>query len=76
MSNAQTYYQEQINRLKEERKKLRRKLADIEADYRQGLNSDSEDRAVELENAEVLTGISAAISEELAKVEERLSELE
>lgn len=68
--------QEQINALKDERKKLRQKLADIEADYRKGLTSDSEDQAVELENADVLAGIAKALSEELTRVEERLAEFE
>lgn len=75
-TNLSTNKQEQISGLKEERKKLRQKLADIEADYRKGLTSDSDDQAVELENADVLAGIAKAVSEELARVEERLAELE
>lgn len=61
--------------LEEKRNRLREKLTAIEADYRKGLASDSEDRAIELENADVLDGIARALSEELDRVEEQLSEL-
>ena len=64
-----------IVQLKVERDRLRKKLAAIEADYRKGLAPDSEDRAIDLENAEVLEGISRATAEELEKVEKRLAEL-
>ena len=64
-----------IDQLKSERDRLRKKLAAIEDEYRKGLAPDSEDRAIDLENAEVLEGISRATAEELAKIEKRLSEL-
>jgi len=64
-----------IAQLKAERDRLREKLEAIEADYRKGLAPDSEDRAIDLENAEVLDGISRATAEELEKIEKRLSEL-
>lgn len=67
--------QSEIERLKEERNKLRQKLAAIETDYRKGLVSDSDDRAIELENADVLAGIARAIADELEKIEKRLSEI-
>ena len=56
------------------RDELRQRLEAIERDYRQGLDADSEERAVQLENAEVLEGISKATAEELAAVEKRLAE--
>ncbi|MDH5436404.1 MAG: hypothetical protein OEX83_06555 [Gammaproteobacteria bacterium] len=57
------------------RDELRARLESIEQDYRRGLDADSKERAVQLENAEVLTGISKAISEELQQVEEQLAKL-
>ena len=55
---------------------MRKKLLSIEDDYRKGLAPDSEDRAIDLENADVLEGIAKVASEELALVEKRLSKLE
>lgn len=57
------------------RNELREKLESIEKDYRRGLDPDSEERAVQLENAEVLDGIAKAASEELARIEEELARL-
>jgi len=54
---------------------LRDRLDAIERDYRQGLDADSEEQAVQLENAEVLEGIAKSTSEELQRIEERLAEL-
>ena len=55
---------------------LKKRLADIEKDYRQGLDADAEERAVQLENAEVLEGIAKAAADELKQVEEKLAALE
>ena len=76
MSEKSINNQEKINHLKQERDRLRQKLASIEADYRKGLSQDSEDRAVDLENADVLEGIARATAEELGEIEKRLSELQ
>jgi len=57
------------------RDELRARLEAIEKDYKQGLDPDSKERAVQLENAEVLTGISKAISEELQNIEEQLAKI-
>ena len=65
----------EISSLIEKRDELRQRLSDIENDYKQGLDADSEERAVQLENAEVLEGIAKAASEELQRIEERLAEL-
>ena len=67
--------QSEIDDLKEQRTKLRQKLAAIEADYRKGLVPDSDDRAIELENADVLEEISRTVVNELENIENRLSQL-
>lgn len=72
MGKEQTEKEILINK----RAELRQRLKDIEKDYRRGLDPDSEERAVQLENAEVLEGIAKAVSEELAQIDERLAELE
>ena len=58
-----------------QRDSLRKRLESIEQDYKKGLSADSEDRAIELENADVLEGIAKATAEELSQVEDRLSKL-
>lgn len=66
---------EQITQLEAERKRLQDRLAAIQADYRHGLEADAEERAQQLENAEVLDGIAKTTAEELSQVEERLAAL-
>jgi hypothetical protein len=61
--------------LVEERDRLRARLDDIRAEIRQGLDADSEERAIQLESREVLEGIARATIEELARIERRLQEL-
>ena len=61
--------------LVETRGRLRARLDAIRAEIRQGLDADSEERAIQLENREVLEGIARATSEELARIERRLQEL-
>lgn len=61
--------------LLERKQELQGRIEAIEQDYRKGLDADSEERAVQLENAEVLDGISKAAAEELEQVEKRLEEL-
>ncbi len=62
-------------RLLQQRDALRARLESIEADYRRGLDADSKERAVQLENAEVLEGIARVTSEELQQIEQRLEQL-
>lgn len=62
-------------RLLARKQELEERLASIDADYKQGLDADSEERAVQLENAEVLEGIGKAAVDELRQIEERLAEL-
>ena len=66
---------EQISHLEAERNRLQDRLAAIQADYQQGLEADSEERAQQLENAEVLEAISRSTTEELRQVEQRLAAL-
>lgn len=58
-----------------QRESLRERLESIEKDYKKGLSADSEERAIQLENADVLEGIAKVTAEELSKVEDRLSRL-
>jgi hypothetical protein len=65
----------EIAELKAKKQELIKRLEKIEADYKQGLSADSEEQAIQLENAEVLEGIAKAASEELERIEERLADL-
>jgi|GEM_PF-1893639 len=56
------------------RDKLRARLEKIKTDFSTRLDTDSTERAVELENVEVLNEIQRVTEEELAKVEYLLSE--
>ena len=71
MSNTQNEKEQLI----EKRNELRARLESIENDYRQGLDSDLEEQAVQLENAEVQEGIAKSTSEELQRIEEKLAKL-
>ena len=57
------------------RDELRERLEAIEKDYRQGLDADSEERAIQLANAEVLDGIARAARDELDNIEKELAGL-
>jgi RNA polymerase-binding transcription factor DksA len=65
--------------MKEELLKKRKELTDridnIQADYRRGLDTDSEERAVQLENRETLYEIERVCLEEIAKIDEQLKTL-
>ena len=71
MSNTQNEKEQLI----EKRNELRMRLESIEKDYRQGLDSDLEEQAVQLENAEVQEAIAKSTSEELQRIEEKLAKL-
>ena len=62
-------------RLIEKRDVLRARLEAIRADVRRGLETDLEERAIQLQNDEVLEGIANATAAELEQVEARLAEL-
>lgn len=74
MSGTSDNTAEQV-RLEQQRDELRARLDAIRSDLRQPLEADSEERAIQLENREVLEGIARAASEELARVEQRLARL-
>lgn len=64
--------QELMNR----RDDLLNRLKAINKDYASGLDSDWEEQATQLENAEVLQEISRVTAEELSKVENGIERLE
>jgi len=49
------------------------RLESIEKDYRGGLDANSHERAIQLENAEVLHGIANAAADELDEIEGQLA---
>ena len=77
MSKSTDPLETQIAELTEKRDALRARLEAIEKDYRQAqlLDADSEERAQQLENAEVLAGIARATADELRRIEDKLAEL-
>lgn len=58
------------------REELLQRLEAIKKDYRSGLSADSEEQAIQLENAEVLEEISRVTNEELQKVTQALERIE
>lgn len=67
--------EQEIAELSKRRDELRGRLVSIEKDYRAGLSADSDEQAIQLENADVLAGIAKATADELARIEARLEEL-
>ena len=63
------------NQLLAKRQELLDRIEAINQDYRRGLDADSEERAMQLENAEVLEGIAKAAQQELERIEKELAEL-
>lgn len=57
-----------------ERDRLKTRLSDIKADYKRGLDPDSTERAVQLENAETLAEIERVTTEELVRIDTLLSD--
>jgi hypothetical protein len=66
--------EDELQSLMTRRDELRDRIEAIERDYRQGLDADSEEQAMELANAEVLAGISKAAADELEEIEKKLAE--
>lgn len=73
MSLSKEQLIEEQQQLIEQQTALKARLEAIEQDYRRGLDKDAEEQALQLENAEVLDGIAAAVAGELEQVEERLA---
>ncbi|MAT65538.1 MAG: hypothetical protein CMN57_07815 [Gammaproteobacteria bacterium] len=61
--------------LLQRREDLRERLDAIKQDYAAGLDPDSEERAQQLENADVLAAIARSTAEELEEVERLLQGL-
>ena len=57
------------------RKELVERVDAIRADIRRGLDADSEERAIQLENRETLYEIERVSLEEIAKIDEQLKAL-
>lgn len=58
------------------RKELVERVDAIRADIRGGLDADSEERAIQLENRETLYEIERVSLEEIARIDEQLKALE
>lgn len=61
--------------LLEKRDELRRRLISIEQDYKHGLDADTDEQAIQLENAEVLDAIAKSTAEELSLIEQQIAKL-
>lgn len=58
------------------RDELRQRLDKIKQDFKKGLDADSGERAVQLENADVLNEIARTTEEELISLEEKIRQLQ
>jgi hypothetical protein len=74
-NNSPTEGIEDIAYLRNKAAELQKRLDAIHRDYRQGLHADSEERAQQLENAEVLNEIERVTAESLAQVKEQIAAL-
>ena len=70
-ANKQTY-----DELITKRDELRQRLDKIKQDFKKGLDADSGERAVQLENADVLNEIARTTEEELISLEEKIRQLQ
>lgn len=57
------------------RKELMERVDAIRADFRRGLDPDSEERAVQLENRETLYEIERVSLEEIARIDDQLRKM-
>jgi len=58
-----------------QRNALKERLDKIKKDFSKGLDADSEERAVQLENADVLNEIARTTEQSLIQVEEEITRL-
>jgi hypothetical protein len=65
-----------LEALTEKRDELMKRLADIRKDLRSGLDADSKEQAIELENLEVLQEIARVAEDDLGRVNQQISALE
>ena len=71
IANKQTY-----NELIAKRDELKQRLEKIKQDFKKGLDADSGERAVQLENADVLNEIARTTEEELLSLEEKIRQFQ
>lgn len=64
--------QNEASALIKRRRELEEKITAIHRDFKRGLDKDSSERAVQLENAEVLNEILRVSEEELVAINEKL----
>lgn len=69
---SETTITDSLSTLINKRSKLSERLKSIKADLRRGLDRDSEEQAMQLENYDVLLEIERVTSEELGKVEQQI----
>ncbi|MGI2259930.1 hypothetical protein [Shewanella sp. GXUN23E] len=62
--------------LMQKRQQLVERVEAIRADYRRGLNTDSEERAQQLENRDTLYELERISLEEIARIDEQLKGLD
>lgn len=72
MANSEQHLQA----LYAQRQALRDRLQAIQSDFGRGLDADSGERAVQLENTEVLEAISRSTMQQLEQIEEEIRSLE
>ncbi len=65
-----------LEELTQKRDELTTRLADIRKDLRSGLDANSEEQAIQLENLEVLQEIARVAADELSQVNQEISALE
>ncbi len=65
-----------LEELTQKRDELLTRLADIRRDLRSGLDADSGEQAIQLENLEVLQEIARVTEDELSRVNQQISALE
>ncbi|MEE4175434.1 MAG: hypothetical protein V2I57_14375 [Xanthomonadales bacterium] len=65
----------EIRKLEQRQLELEHRLHAIRSDYHRGLDQDSEEQAVQLENMEVLQEIGRLAERELEQIRDRLAEL-
>ncbi len=64
-----------IKQLQQKRAELQKRLDAISQDYRDGLDADSSERAVQMENDEVLAEIARVCRAEIQAIDRQLQQL-
>ena len=69
-------HHEKMDELLDKKQQLERRVRDIEKDIKSGLDPDSEEQAVQLENYEVLLGLLKSAEDELNSINKQIFQLE